>query len=231
MKMKMLAVFDNDGTICDSQGIEGECYVRAIENVTGLSLAALDWTAHEERTGSAVVRKLLQGDAAALAKEAAIEREYVRLLEEAQLKFPSEFTPLLGCKQFLERLKREAECSVAIATGCFAASARFKLRCCGIALDELPHATCSDTPRRGEIITLAARRAGFELSAVVYFGDGPWDVQASRLLGIPMIGIGRGIDRLGELGVHHLFRDYSDSDAIIRVLHTLAAQPRSLRPN
>jgi hypothetical protein len=129
--------------------------------------------------------------------------------------------PLPGAVQFITRLREEPICSVAIATGCFDTSAGFKLKCCGIALDEFPHATSSDTPRRRDIIPLAAHRAGFPVSSAVYFGDAPWDVRVSGILGVPIIGIGRRIERLREVGVQHTFRDYSDADAIIRVLCAL----------
>jgi beta-phosphoglucomutase-like phosphatase (HAD superfamily) len=220
-RINMLAVFDNDGTICDTQEVEGTCYAKAIERVTGRSLSTLDWTIYEEPTSSAIIRDLLAGDPSAPAKEDKIKREFVRLLEEERSRFQGDFTPLSGAVQFIERLKEEKICSVAIATGCFDTSARFKLQCCGIALDDFPHATSSDTPRRRDIVTLAASRAGFEVSSVVYFGDAPWDVRVSRVLGVPMIGIGRRIEQLSALGIEHVFRDYSDADAIIQVLHEL----------
>lgn len=219
--MTMLAIFDNDGTICDTQEVEGACYARAIERVTGKSLSTLDWTTYAEPTSSAIVRDLLAGDPAATAKADEIKREFVRLLEEARPKSPGDFSPLVGAVRFIERLKEEGICSVAIATGCFDTSAKFKLRCCGLALDDFPHATSSDTPRRRDIIPLAASRAGFQMSSVVYFGDAPWDVRVSAVLGIPMIGIGRRIAQLRALGVRHVFRDYSDAEAIIRVLRAL----------
>jgi len=217
----MLAVFDNDGTICDTQNVEGACYARAIERVTGHSLSTLDWTMYDEPTSSGIVRDLLAGDPSATMKEDAIKREFLRLLEAESAQFPGDFTPLPGVIPFIERLQDEKVCSVAIATGCFDTSARFKLRCCGIALEDFPHATSSDTPRRRDIIPLAAARAGFELSSVVYFGDGEWDVHVTRSLCIPMIGIGRRIENLRSLGVRHLFRDYSDADSIIRALYEL----------
>jgi len=80
--MNLLAIFDNDGTICDIQEVEGACYARAIEHVTGRSLSTLDWMSYEEPTSTAIVRNLLAGDPAALAKEKQIEREFVRLLEQ-----------------------------------------------------------------------------------------------------------------------------------------------------
>ncbi len=221
----MLAVFDNDGTICDTQEVEGACYAKAIEHVIGRSLSTLDWTTYEEPTSAAIVRNLLDGDPAALAKEDEIKHEFLRLLEEERPKFPGDFSPITGAVQFIERLKREGICSVAIATGCFDSSARFKLRCCGITLSDFPYATSSDVPRRKEIIPLAASRAGFEVSSVVYFGDAPWDVRVSQTLGIPMIGIGRRIAQLRDLGVQHVFRDYSEPESIIDVLQSLKKRP------
>lgn len=223
--MNLLAIFDNDGTICDTQEVEGACYAKAIERITGRSLSTLDWTTCEEPTSSAIVRDLLVGDPAALTKEEEIKHGFVRLLEHERPTFPGDFTPLPGAVQFITRLQAERICSVAIATGCFDTSAKFKLRCCGIALDEFPHATSSDTPRRRDIIPLAASRAGFPISSAVYFGDAPWDVRVSGMLGVPMIGIGRRWERLRELGVQHVFRDYSDADAIIRVLRDLRKRP------
>jgi len=214
----MLAIFDIDGTICDTQEVEGVCYARAIEQVIGRSLSTLDWTAYDEPTSSAIVRDLLIGDSAAERKEEEIKAEFVRLLEEERPKFPGDFSPLPGALEFIERLQQEGLYSVAIATGCFDASARFKLRCCGLSLEAFPHATSSDTPRRREIIPLAASRAGFDLASVIYFGDAPWDARVSRLLGIPMIGIGRRSEQLRELGVQHVFRDYSEAERIIEAM-------------
>lgn len=164
----MLAILDNDGTICDTPHAEDVCYAKAIERVTGRSLSTLDWATYEEPTSSAIVRNLLSGDPLAPAKEEAIKREFVRLLEEERAKFPGAFTPLPGAVLFIERLRKEAICAVAIATGCFDTSAEFKLRCCGIAIGDFPHATSSDTSRRRDIIPLAAARAGCEISSVVY---------------------------------------------------------------
>lgn len=221
--MSLLAIFDNDGTICDTQEVEGVCYARAIETVTGRSLSTLDWTKYEEPTSSAIVRDLLAGDPESTTKEKAIEAEFLRLLEAERPKFPEDFAPLPGAVDFIRRLQREKICAVAIATGCFVSTARFKLRCCGIALEEFPNATSSDTPRRSDIIRLAADRAGSAIESVVYFADGPWDLRVSALLGIPMIGIGRRIDRLQAHGLPQVFPDYSNGDQIIAVLREIEA--------
>jgi phosphoglycolate phosphatase-like HAD superfamily hydrolase len=226
----MLAVFDNDGTLCDTQGVEDRCYAQAIEHVTGKSLSTLDWTTYTEPTSTAIVLELLAGDPAAAAKVDRIKHEFLRLLEAEQPKFPGDFSPIAGALPFIARLKQEDICAVAIATGCFDVSAKFKLKCCGLALDDFPHATASDTPRRRDIIPLAAQRAGHTLSSVVYFADAPWDLRVSGILGIPMIGIGRRCEELRSLGVQHVFRDYTDADAIIQALRELKAAGSSTSP-
>jgi phosphoglycolate phosphatase-like HAD superfamily hydrolase len=216
----MLVIFDNDGTLCDTQEVEGRCYALAIERVTGRSLSSVDWSTYDEPTSAAIVRQLLAGDAASAQQEQRIKDEFCRLLRQQQPLFPGDFAPLPGAIGFMAQL-RAAGARVAIATGGFDAEARFKLECCGIAIDAFAHATASDTPRRRDIIALAARRAGCELSCAVYFGDGPWDVRACARLGIPMIGIGRRHEQLRSLGVRHTFRDYREPQGIFAALRDL----------
>ena len=45
-----------------------------------------------------------------------------------------------------------------------------------------------------------------------------------------MIGIGRRIDQLRTLGVQHVFRDYSDPDAIVRALRRLERNTTEATP-
>jgi phosphoglycolate phosphatase-like HAD superfamily hydrolase len=218
----MLLIFDNDGTICDTQQVEGRCYAMAIERVTGLSLASVDWNTFHEPTSSAIVRHLLAADADWQDKEQSIKQEFCRLLQDAQPHFPADFSPVDGAIQFIGRL-RSGGAHVAIATGGFDKEAEFKLACCGLRLGDFPHATASDTPRRRDIIKLACARAGFEIDSAVYFGDAPWDVRVTSELGIPMIGIGRRCEQLRQLGVRFAFRDYSDSESIMTALHVIGA--------
>jgi len=224
----MLLIFDNDGTICDTQQVEGHCYAKAIQCVTGLSLSTVDWNTFHEPTSSAIVRHLLAADAEWQDKEARIKQEFCRLLREAQPQFPADFSPLPGAIEFIERVRSEGA-PVAIATGGFDQEAEFKLACCGLKLEDFPHATASDTPRRRDIIKLACARAGFELDSVVYFGDAPWDVRATSELGIPMIGIGRRCNQLRKLGVKFAFRDYSDPEGIMTAVHILGEELQTNR--
>jgi len=222
----MLAIFDIDGTICDTQAVEGRCYALAIERVTGLSLSTLDWSVYDEPTSAGIVHQMLAGDATLKEKEEQIKHEFCRLLRTERPNHPGDFSPLSGAVEFIDRLQKQGT-RVAIATGAFDIEAQFKLDCCGIDLNAFPHATSSDLPHRSDIIALSASRAGFELTSVVYFGDGPWDIKACNKLGIRMIGIGRRYEKLLSLGVQNAFRDYSEPDEIMNAL----AQPGTKAPN
>ncbi|MND01844.1 hypothetical protein D3C83_209970 [compost metagenome] len=53
------------------------------------------------------------------------------------------------------------------------------------------------------------------------FGDGPWDVASAREAGIDFIGINqteRGRGRLHAAGATHVFGDFTEVAAILRLL-------------
>lgn len=214
----MLAIFDIDGTICDTQNAESVCYSKAIFEVTGVTLETLDWTQYPEPTSSGIVRGLLVGDLKWKEKEDAIESRFVELLSEAAPNYPQDFTAVEGAIDFIMELKNRDDYSVAIATGGFEQEARFKLKCCGLDIDDFPYATSSDHSKRSSIIPLAAERAGFPVSSCVYFGDALWDIRVSRQLEIPLIGIGRKKAIFEENQMKDHFRDFSDKDAIHQAL-------------
>lgn len=220
----MLAVFDIDGTICDTQEVEGRCYAQAFQEICGVSLETLDWTKYDEPTSSGIVRSVLWNAPAIEAKEQRFRDRFVQLLIEEQPKFPEDFAPIPGATEFLKLLLNDSSVVVAFATGGFDTEAEFKLRCCGINLQDYPHATSSDTPRRRDIIALAAERAGFDLSSTIYFGDAPWDVKACKRLGIPMIGIGRRIEILKEFGISDVFEDFRNPELVLKAFRNHSRQ-------
>lgn len=221
MHTDMIAIFDIDGTVIDTQSAEGECYEKALLEVTGVALETLDWSTYEDATSSGIFREVigLRPDRDALEQQ--FEARFVELLKEAHPIFPADFEPIEGAVAFLEILTAEG-IDIAFATGGYCTEAKFKLACCGIDIDDYPHATSSDTPFRAEIIRVAAKRAGIPLSSSVYFADGTWDVKATQSLGVPMIGIGRKIEALKELQVPTRFRDYSSKDSILESVKKLA---------
>ena len=53
----------------------------------------------------------------------------------------------------------------------------------------------------------------------VYLGDAPWDVKASRELGIAFLGMGMRTAELRHAGASHALRDYADQDLFRKSLN------------
>ncbi|MCH2156994.1 MAG: HAD family hydrolase, partial [Opitutales bacterium] len=175
---QMLAIFDIDGTICDTQDIEGICYAQAYSGVFNQSLETVDWSKFEDPTSAGIIRSLCGNMSDFGIRETRFKERFVQLLKEKQPHHPGDFSPLPGAVDFMKQLSDDYGYRIAFATGGFDTEAEFKLACCGIELSAYAHATSSDTPKRTDIIRLATQRAQSELTEVVYFGDAPWDVVA-----------------------------------------------------
>src|SRR5262249_41227372 len=118
---------------------------------------------------------------------------------------------------------------VAIATGGWAVSARFKLASAGLPVDAFPWANADDAVDRVDILRTAMGRAGQPygqdaLEKVVYVGDGNWDVRAGEGLGIGFLGLSAGdqAGRLLEEGALCLLPDFSDSVRVVECLEAVA---------
>ncbi|MEM9079709.1 MAG: HAD family phosphatase [Verrucomicrobiota bacterium] len=216
----MLAIFDIDGTICDTTEVDEQCFTEALRITLKGSFPRRLWESYKDVTSSGIVREILISHPDAESLEDEIEKTFLKLLQQAHQENIKAFQPILGAPQFLHQLIKSEFCDAAIATGCFRTEANFKLNCVGISLNSFPHATSSDEQSRSKIIELAAKRAGFRLNDCIYFGDASWDVQATSQLNIPMIGIGRKAEQLAELGVSHCFENYENPELILSALKT-----------
>ena len=154
---------------------------------------------------------------------AAVKRRFVELLQAERDRDPAQFESVAGARAFLEWL-RAAGWGVALATGGWEASARLKLEAAGLDMD-LPWAHADDAMPREDIVGLAIRRAsrrfGIEhFEKVVSLGDGTWDLEVARRLGLAFVGVTAesDADALRAAGAGHTLADYSDAAAAHAVL-------------
>ena len=89
-----------------------------------------------------------------------------------------------------------------------------KLTAVGIDVERIPMATASDASSRAEIMKLAEQRAvsAAPFLSKTYFGDTPWDLQASRALGYSFVGVGSSVEHTV------VYRDLADQDSILSML-------------
>jgi phosphoglycolate phosphatase len=216
-----LLLFDIDGTLV--QVAEEAAFTRTFRHLYGEDIDVswpTDVTASDMSYIAAVVARAV-GRPATEAEVARVIDRFVEHLEQGIVSGIAPIRPVAGAPAFV------AECAavvpVAIATGCVEPSARVKLRhaqlehhfpCGGFSTRET---------RRSEIVLRAIAAAErhyerrFAPSRIVSFGDGPWDVEAARELGLRFIGINeseRGRARLARAGATVVLTDFADSAAV-----------------
>lgn len=136
----MLIIFDVDGTLCDTKEVEGRCYVEAIENVSGHSVASIDWSRYPEATSSAITQHLLSefGVPNGAAVEKLVLAEFVARLDSESRRRPDSFRPTAGALELFENLGQREGYRIAIATGCWHDSAMLKLKRSGFRIEASP---------------------------------------------------------------------------------------------
>lgn len=136
------------------------------------------------------------------------------------------FAEIAGASIALDRLKRESDWAVAIATGCWRESALLKLKVAQIDIAGMPAAYAEDGLSREEILQAAVsqslvqqRLSSFE--KIVSIGDGLWDVRTARRLDFAFLGVGSGeaAANLYQAGAKHVIEDFADSGRLVNILN------------
>ncbi|MBI1763485.1 MAG: haloacid dehalogenase-like hydrolase [Acidobacteria bacterium] len=219
-----LAIFDIDGTLTHSNEIDNRCFIQAFADEFGIVTNFAAWQDCPHITDSGLTHFILSrhfGREPLPAEFARIEQRFMRLLTEAVSGEPDALPPLPGASAALERLQREASWAVAIATGCWAASAQFKLRHAQINCVGIPTATADVHHAREAILSDALLQAESfyqtVFDRVVYLGDALWDVRTTRNLNWPFIGVGaaRRAEVLRNAGASHIISDFTDYAALL----------------
>jgi phosphoglycolate phosphatase-like HAD superfamily hydrolase len=212
-----LLIFDIDGTLCDTNAVDDECFLGAAGELLGLDPGVLDWQPSPHVTDSGIARYLWETHRGRLPDEAeiaAFRDRFVTILESELRRTPSRLAEIAGAAALIERLG-STRWDVAIATGGWGRSARLKLAVAGIP-DRWLLASSDDSPDRVEIFRLAwqraAERSGTSYARTVLVGDGLWDLQVAKALGWPLVGVAHGekaeiLRRGGALAVVEDFRD------------------------
>ncbi|MDD3179719.1 MAG: haloacid dehalogenase-like hydrolase [Opitutaceae bacterium] len=224
-----LVMFDVDGTLTDTFSAEDNGFVTAVRDVLGVDGINTDWTSYPHATLSSMLDEISRaklGRAPFAEETRAVQARFVALLQAAVRRDAGAIRAIPGAASFV-RLLLDAGYAVAIASGDWELSARFKLTVAAIPVDGLPAVFADSARTRTEIMQTSLQLAdrhygggGFE--RVVYVGDGTWDIQATRVLGWPFAGIGSGARgaALRSMGARHVFPDYTRPDDLIAAIES-----------
>jgi len=194
-----LVIFDLDGTLTQTTSVDAECYVRALADEAGIERINTRWSDYVHVTDSGIT-------------------EQIFLEHRGRAPTPDELARL-------QRLQREPDWAVAIATGSWRASAMLKLRLAGIDIAGVPAAFADDSVARQAIVqtVLARSRAvhGAEhFDRVVCVGDAVWDIRTATAIGAAFVGVrADGRDAvLRNKGATHVVRDFTDFGTFLEAL-------------
>lgn len=218
-------VFDIDGTLADSAATDSRLYDEALKESFSLTQLEEGWRGYAHVTDNGLCRELYRRKFGQELPDDLLERtkEIFHRKLEAGLRAEG-MGEITGARAFLAGLSRDPAYGLAVATGAWKRSAEIKLGMIGVLSMGLPLATSDGVDAREEITRNALRlleNKHGKAERAVYFGDGVWDLEASRNLGIGFIGIGRKIGLLKEAGAEIVFPDFGDPEAVLGAVEAL----------
>ncbi|HEV8367544.1 MAG TPA: HAD family hydrolase [Pyrinomonadaceae bacterium] len=224
-----LAIFDIDGTLTNTNSVDDECFVKALSEAHAITEINKDWATYPHTTDSGITLQIFQERFGRHPENNELDKfksSFVNMLREQYQSNSSSFTAIASASVAFNKLKREADWCVAIATGCWRESALLKLRAAQIDIDGIPAAFAEDGLSREEILLSAVSQSlkRYRLnsfSKTVSIGDGVWDVRTARRLNFGFVGVGCGESStlLNRAGAKHVVVDFADYDLLVRCLN------------
>jgi phosphoglycolate phosphatase-like HAD superfamily hydrolase len=224
-----LAIFDIDGTLTNTNGVDNECFVKALAEAHAITEIDTDWATYPHTTDSGITQHIFQQRFGRNPEEAELskfKRCFVNMLSEDYQSNSSSFAEIAGASIALNRLKRESDWTVAIATGCWRESALMKLRAAKIDIDGVPAAYAEDGLSREEILQAAVSQSLEQyplrsFGKIVSIGDGLWDVRTARRLNFTFLGVGseKSAAMLHQAGAKHVIENFADYGQLVRFLN------------
>jgi len=212
-----LAVFDIDGTLVKyHRKRNDQAFVHAVKEMLGLTIED-GWSGFIHSTDSGIFSELIEknmGRSCTVRDIGEFKKCMTVWLEKEYGADP--FAGITGAQDCLKELSKDPHWALAIGTGNWEFSGRFKLQSAGINALEIPFASADDGVKRDWILQMAFSRAKKAVHAnkfekIVYVGDWVWDVQAAKALGWKFIGIGTGDSEktLRQAGAEQVWPDFA----------------------
>ena len=226
-----MVLFDLDGTLCVSSGLDDACFAAAAGEALGEEPGSIgtDWSQYREVTDAAIARELIasRGVTGGPADSAygRMRRRFCELVA-ARSRERGLCAEVPGAGALVRRLEAMPGVGVAVATGGWRCGAVAKLRAAGIELGtDTPLVTSDDEPTRLGLLRRAMGLVGGGVDVpAVAFGDGGWDVRAASAAGVGIVGVdaeGRG-SLSGGVWEGAVIDGYEDADAVIGLARSAA---------
>lgn len=214
-----ILVLDIDGTLTDTVALHQRAFLGAMQALA-LPTLETDWGAYPHHTDTGILRHALAMNGRAepsagqlMAFEQDLARRFLDELAAAPTPAAPKpaaptpaapIQPIPGAADFVHGLADSAW-AVVFATGGVRAVSGVKLQAAGIPFSDAALFTASEEPARDALVARAiahARRAHPQTrnGVVVSMGDGLWDLQVARQLGLRFLGVGSTAQALAARG-------------------------------
>jgi phosphoglycolate phosphatase-like HAD superfamily hydrolase len=183
-------IFDIDGTLVESYGLDTECFIGAVREVLGNVVLRPDWSDYTHVTDQGILNEILSDNAIASDPSMDIKSAFLAQLT-TRLRDDTSLCPALpGAAEIIRRFTRDPQVRLGAATGGWRASAQVKLRHAGVDLPETATFSSDIAIERTAIMQSCLAGIGDPSDPTIYIGDGVWDVEATQALGWGFVGIG-----------------------------------------
>jgi phosphoglycolate phosphatase-like HAD superfamily hydrolase len=222
--MKHLAIFDIDGTLSNTVGLDDDIYRNTLNEYYNLELNDLEWNNIKilsSGTDSGIFNSIFHKYLGNLNFDNEVNRfksaftHYLRLELFHKSRIIEEVE---GAKSLLNELKMDNDIVVAIATGSWKYSGILKLQSIKIDVNSYTYGNSELHFERNQIINdviLNAKIKNKKFKKITYFGDGVWDSIAAEKLNINFVGVDSfRDDNLKKYNVKEILYNYSDIDRI-----------------
>ena len=219
--LMQLVMFDIDGTLTQSCGVDSRCFVDALCDVLGVESIDTDWSNYRNTTDSGIAEEIITKQLSRPEREeelAAVKRAFVQRLRSALDNDPAECQANAGAQEILEWINNQPRLCFAVATGGWSESAQLKLANAGLKVAENIFASSDDAVSREGIMRVAEARARSaygvdKFDSITYVGDGVWDLEAAHACNYAFIGVGDAAGQLRRAGAGSLTSSLAVGDS------------------
>lgn len=223
-----LAIFDVDGTLTKSSKVDLASFSFLLTKTLGVKDMNTNLAAYEHATASYIYRHHFHkanGRNPRPDEITVAQHQHAALLKHAMSQNPKCVRPIPGAIEALNRLRKNPNWQVALATGAWSPTTKAKLAHAGIDVEDIPAAYADDALSREGIVGKARERAAaaaqlIHFDRVVMIGDGLWDLRTARNLDYGFVGITCESDpaTLRHHGARVVLPDYTNADLFMRAL-------------
>ncbi|MEM1198821.1 MAG: HAD family hydrolase [Pseudomonadota bacterium] len=207
-------IFDVDGTLVDSDALDGALFLQAVSDVLGQVTFRDDWVDYPHVSDAGILADIIQdnGFSPGTGLEQKVRDRFGTLITSALDEAPCQALP--GATAVTAQLATRPGTALGVATGGWGHTARAKLVSAGFNTGNWTIASSDDHHERTSIMTSCLARLPERGERTVYFGDGLWDLRACEELGWAFVGVGPQLSATAPVWIEH-FAD-CDLEQVLR---------------